>query len=276
MLIDLDWLKTVAARHSSVDTFAKKLFIKGETEELTKLKVILSVFFILEQLRNKVDQRYDSFFAALLQNDRSLPNHLRILSWNYDLQFELAFSGYSDVFDIKQPGLYVSHKFFPRYEKINKDTFGLYKLNGTTSLADRNGFDFYHYISSWEQGLTSNNFSDILKNFGTSKYQPEKVNSNLSFAWEQEKHEVNNITKAAEMAIIGTTVLVIIGYSYPFFNRETDRILVNAIAQTSLKIYIQDLYPESVKESFLSAWPAHLPPPEFVYKKSVKQFFLPP
>jgi hypothetical protein len=95
LIESLKWLQSESKRHASVDTFAKKLFIKSNYQALKKLKIAISVFFIFEQSINKPDFRYDAFFASLMDDSGDFPENLRILSWNYDYQFELAFSEYS-------------------------------------------------------------------------------------------------------------------------------------------------------------------------------------
>jgi hypothetical protein len=52
----------------------------------------------------------------------------------------------------------------------------------------------------------------------------------------------SNIEIAKEI-IIGSDILVIIGYSFPFFNREIDKEIFNVLCQTGLKkIYYQDKF----------------------------------
>ena len=45
MIKDLTWLFTESSRHASIDTFAKKLWLKEEWDQLRKLKFTSSVFF---------------------------------------------------------------------------------------------------------------------------------------------------------------------------------------------------------------------------------------
>jgi len=54
---DLKWLKVSAENHASVDTLAKKLYLKERYDELDKLKRALSIFLLLEQLINPADKR---------------------------------------------------------------------------------------------------------------------------------------------------------------------------------------------------------------------------
>ena len=84
LINDLQWLLDISSKHASVDTFARKLSIIGDSKNLKKLKVVLSVFFTFEQIIKQPDERYDSFFASLYNENGELPENIRILSWNYD------------------------------------------------------------------------------------------------------------------------------------------------------------------------------------------------
>ena len=43
------WLANETAKHASVDTFAKKLFLLKDFQKLKKLKAVLSSYLIIEQ-----------------------------------------------------------------------------------------------------------------------------------------------------------------------------------------------------------------------------------
>ena len=67
LLRDLEWLHTSTGKHASVDTLAKKLYLTKKPKELFKLKLALSAFFVLEELKGKTDYRYDAFYASILK-----------------------------------------------------------------------------------------------------------------------------------------------------------------------------------------------------------------
>ena len=90
------WLQNEIVHHYSVDTFAKKLLIRGDLPSLKKLKTVLSVFLLFEQARIMPDPRYDVFFSAILNIDwftpgPILPDNIKIITWNYDLQIEKCY-----------------------------------------------------------------------------------------------------------------------------------------------------------------------------------------
>src|SRR6185437_4788315 len=99
----LIWLRTNCEKHKTPDTLAKHFFLTGgeNSSELSKLKLTLSAVFTLLQCSNPFgdperqypDMRYDSLLMGLLkgsQDQLHIPEHIKFLSWNYDLQFELA------------------------------------------------------------------------------------------------------------------------------------------------------------------------------------------
>ena len=49
VISDLFSLSKIGKEHQSIDTYAKKLFIRNDTDKLKKLKKALSVFFILHK-----------------------------------------------------------------------------------------------------------------------------------------------------------------------------------------------------------------------------------
>jgi hypothetical protein len=86
--------------------------------------------------------------------------------------------------------------------------------------------------------------SDLVANYGLMKGR--KIFRNLlTFAWENENRQA--LEESLEPFIRKTKVLAVIGYSFPFFNREIDLKIFSYL--TSLEtIYIQDRAPEVIKE----------------------------
>ena len=74
-----------------------------------------------------------------------------------------------------------------------------------------------------------------------------------------------------------STILVIIGYSFPFFNREVDNRLISSFVNSdnSLKIYIQDPSVNEDQISFLKER-FEITNIDIEAIRAVDQFFLPP
>ena len=271
LIDDLGWLANCAAKHASIDTFAKKLFLINNQSDYFRLKRALTVFLNYEQMVNPPDPRYDSFFASILQLDKdSFPDDISIISWNYDVQFEIAYREY-----YPHEGLgHLSH-FLNVYDKMKEGMggepyreakgFRILKLNGSACV---NCGEYFF-------GVSDESIVDSL----CKLYNSLTINNCLlSFAWENLKEQyIQRITDCVKDA----EVLVIIGYSFPFFNREVDRIIFSKMRSLG-KIYIQDPYGENVKQSLRSALSA-----EQVFSTKMlnrielipineSQFFLPP
>lgn len=77
---DLTWLKTASESHATIDTFAKKLFLKGQLKNFNKVESLLSIYFIIEQAINKIDGRYDTFLASVLNTQLNIDDMITILT----------------------------------------------------------------------------------------------------------------------------------------------------------------------------------------------------
>ncbi len=270
LIESLKWMLLESEKHASIDTFAKKLSIKGKYKELNKLKNAMSVFFIFEQAINKPDFRYDTFFASLINNISNLPKNVSILSWNYDYQFELSFSEYSDQQEINSNQYYLSVKSKFGSPESNQG-FGIYKLNGTTGFHATGGFHHYEYASNLKVPIKKEFVSQITRSFAAVTYL-NNLHSSLSFAWESENAEKTIVAQAIENTK-DTYSLVIIGYSFPFFNRTIDRQIIGNMA-TLKRVYFQAPDAEIIKERF-QALKDDLTGVELITKFDTGQFLLP-
>ena len=98
----------------------------------------------------------------------------------------------------------------------------------------------------------------------------------LLFAWE--KTEFDKRRKILYDKIEDAQVLVVIGYSFPFFNRETDREIFSKMEKLN-RIYIQDPYADDIKQfmsSVLTDEQRINLLPGIVSLKNTGNFFLPP
>jgi hypothetical protein len=251
---DLTWLSEECANHQSIDTFAKKLYITQEWDLLKKLKASLSLFFMILQSKTKVDLRYDSFFASILtQHHLIFPSNLRILSWNYDTQIEMAYSGYSKDFrnDACQSSLNIAIKNCKSMG--SDDGFSITKLNGTAAIFRNEQNQSFQVIQKNNSQFSQTFLIEILKNYAVLTHIPEtksKTESSLSFAWEGQ-NDPHSIINTAIANTRSTEILVVIGYSFPFFNREVDRKIIRAMVALK-KVYFQAPDANALKERFLA------------------------
>ena len=248
LIKDLQWLLDYESKHSSVDTFARKLSIIGDDQNLKKLKVVLSVFFTFEQIIKQPDKRYDSFFASLYNEDNELPKNVRILSWNYDSQFELSYLQYSREINTSniQAALNISYKYGNNHER---DRFGIYKLNGITGLRRHNSYEFVHYgyTNNLNVEFDINIVNEIIRSYTVGIFSEKNIPL-FSFAWETDSNEKSIIEMARE-ATEDSIALVVIGYSFPVFNRNTDREIIGAMKNLK-RVYFQAPDAEILIERF--------------------------
>lgn len=276
LINELRWLKETSESHQTVDTFAKKLRVTegGNGPNYNRLKRALSVFLTLEQLFNKLDSRYDAFFANILGNSpHSFPKDVTILSWNYDCQFELAYNAFCNQNSIY--GLWVHLNISAKTTKDDHDTnnnFSIVKLNGTALMFENRLFNSRLFDAFFDrQGMSE--ISYILNTYINSS----KIHNALSFAWEGVDPD---FYKNIQNKVTDAEILVIIGYSFPYFNREVDRRIIRNMPNLQ-KVYIQDPSCEDVKESFEATLSVEqLEKVEngqikIVLKKSTQQFLIP-
>lgn len=288
---DLQWLYDNIKRHATIDTFAKKLFLTQKKDEYIKLKRLLSIYFKTEQLINRPDDRYDTFLASVLQRNTNgklrISNDIAILTWNYDSQFEIAYREYlttdvnsEDIQFPEQLGIDI-HSDAAKYAKPSSfhddGTRQIFKLNGSAAFASE--FSMGHYYAFHDGKLTERQIKQNLWTYFAPYYIDtlERKKSLLNFAWEHEK--TVEYIELLDNAISGAEILVVIGYTFPFFNREVDTFLFKFLRKNLRTIYIQDPNANNIKESVLNI--IHraggiVDEKNILLKKDIDQFFLPP
>lgn len=265
LISGFEWMLKESSRHATIDTFAKKLYLKGDNNNYGRLKFLLSSFFFLEQHLHPYDKRYDTFLANILNMDYALPNDIFLMTWNYDVQLDLAYREYNEL------GLSMVVPTETRRIDPNSRVF---KINGSANFYGQNYQDTI-VISHTNFSIL---FTIILNqlSFATRKGYYDGGTSDLLFAWEKEKYD-----KMSEMLykkISDAKVLVIIGYTFPFFNRKIDREIFSNMPNLE-KIYVQDPNADKIKISLKSILPSDkytslLHDEDLVYDTS--NFFLPP
>ena len=278
LLSDFQQLHDQCVQHATIDTYAKKLILRKEIQDFQYLEQLLTLFFMFEQIQLKPDMRYDTFLANILDNQMQIPSNIHIISWNYDSQFELAYFGYnsSELLNIGS-----------KRDKETKD-YNIIKINGTASFQKQDT-----NLSIMREKIQKQ-ISDIQNAPKTSSvYQEQRQvllkhiiynyqlyiagrlqNTNLSFAFDNYSpseaiySSINNIVRE-------TDTLVIIGYTFPFFNREIDRRILSKLKPYA-KIYIQDLNPQYVKQNLQTVLTDAQRNMHITELERTDQFYLPP
>jgi argonaute-like protein implicated in RNA metabolism and viral defense len=171
------WLKDIADKHASIDTYAKKLFIRNDNEaliELKKLKATLSCYFLLEQSLEMTDKRYDNFLASILTRKElgipKLPKDVNIITWNYDTQLEKSYQGFCTIPETVYENFTLSKNII--------------RLNGTCALPHKLETRFLGHcdfnIPFLEEVIK------LFKNYTTIEREVVGYQPDISFAWEQD------------------------------------------------------------------------------------------
>ena len=118
------------------------------------------------------------------------------------------------------------------------------KINGSATFEDRSTLQ---YIEEDTENMPA--ALQVIEFYHDSQVDTSEMgldfNTHLSFAWENSTNNENikdTLTKTTE----DTEIVVVIGYSFPFFNRVTDRYVFGGMPKLK-KVYIQDKNPSAVK-----------------------------
>jgi hypothetical protein len=247
LISDLEWVIKEISNHASVDTLARKLYLTQDNDRYKLLKFLIGEFLIAEQLFNGIDLRYDAFFAAILELSEdgkiTLPRNLRILNWNYDKQVEFSVGQFHPSSENHEVEKFIN--LFPRIEMTdNLEDFAVFKLNGTIGgIVDKKGFNAWRFDNKTiKDKITAKIKDSIISNtiVRYNKFKNESIKnyqSAIHYSWENEGI-VREVRQKALQSTQKTNILVVIGYSFPTFNRELDSKLLNNMADLQ-KIYIQ-------------------------------------
>lgn len=238
---ELSWLSELCDNNPTLDTYAKKLYVKGNIHELNRLKCALAIFFTLIQSREKRDMRYDSFMEAVVDERGMMNSQISILSWNYDKQCEYAFHEYELSKTSSSHQFMYSHIACKGYTTrfLDYNDSNLVKLNGMAAfkpVRDQYLFDEDDYtLDTFERLLTSSS-SNIM--------------NLISYAWEEDNDFIDKVVPLTD----NTEVLVIIGYSMPAVNRNVDMKLLHGMKNLKT-VVIQDKNPDLIKRRLFELLP---------------------
>jgi len=267
MLSDIDDLQRGIQEHATIDTYARKLYLTRQMSEFRKLKDVLCSFFVWSQLEHKPDGRYDTFFANVLEEGTlEFPADISIISWNYDSQVEMTYKSYR-----KDKELPIFEKNitgeWPRLPKSGR----VFKINGSATFVDTSTLSLLKATEKRTPAALQliHFYDDSRSDTSDLGYQ---MRNHLSFAWESAANH-DNMMESLTKTTMDTEQVVVIGYSFPFFNRRTDREIIGSMANLK-KIYVQDMNADDVEQSLLAVLPEGKNIEiEKIYKCS--QFYLP-
>lgn len=278
-------LEKACASFPTIDTLAKQLYVTEgqfwtsdkEFLDYKGLKRYISAALLMMQSEEKRDLRYDGLIASLIDEKRNFPP-MTILSWNYDVQFEMAYSGYFTTeryIPTLWEDLNVFNKMYPTEFDATKP-FAMIKLNGTALFTDNT-------LDAWPVGNKKvNRVTDCF--YGGGNLKPFQYGYNylnggnykniLSYAWEEDNHEA--LENAIEQRVYNTEELIVIGYSFPYVNNKIDSYILESMPRLR-KVIVQDLEDKfvDVKERIEAILEGGNKKIEIVHKKNLQQFYIP-
>ena len=249
---DIGYFGTKALKFGTIDTYAKKLYLNHSYSELSRLKLSVSVFFTIWQLTDdydlknrmnkefeEIDRRYISLFASILESEGGaklkIKDNIKFVTWNYDLQLELAYKSFC------HDGASWNYMFDNLYFRVN------HLNHKPLQICHLNGYHGFYKSNDKETCFidipNSKNIVEMLKELG---FLPESLSrrqlnlsDHINYAWESNSFS-NKTREEAKKIFVETDILIIIGYSFPNFNKEIDKMLFDNLRKKSVKIYYQD------------------------------------
>lgn len=245
-----------ANEFNTIDTYAKKLYLNESWNQLNDLKTSISMFFTIWQSINEkklkiydqntnrfkvIDQRYISLLATCLEksSNKSRPklnDNVRFVTWNYDLQLEAAYKLF--CIDIEWGNIDKGFSFMPDENNSTKNLCVCH-LNGFHGYYGT-GKSFNHILDITE-GLSLNKIIEAIEFVPTSvKNKQISFAPYINYAWEKDSPLAKIAREQARKFFAVTDILIIIGYSFPSFNREIDKDLLDSCKDHVQKIIFQD------------------------------------
>ena len=171
-----------------------------------------------------------------------MPTNMRVVSWNYDMQFEKSFAEFipdSDLSEKRNSGMML--QTVPTGVESNEHyagIFSIYKLNGTAGTRDNHEM----LIKSYDPVIFGqlDRFSGLLS---LTLHFYDKVTSGndepyLQFAWEDDNRRDNVLDLIERFSPVRT--VVVIGYSFPQFNRYLDRKVFDLLAPEEVFLQVAE------------------------------------
>ena len=234
------------SRNVTIDELAKCHHLRREHEDLRTLKATLAALFMIEEGRQPADPRYGHFFAYMADRDTTdavaMPTDVRVISWNYDHQFEKSFAKFtpeSDYHGRRSTGdrLQVVPSLIP--DRYDPSAFSILKLNGSagervppsTDSSPRHNPDVYVHPSDFEYSLFL--ALRFCENIASEDLEPY-----FQFAFEVDPRRSHTLELVGRFAPVRT--VVVIGYSFPQFNRDPDRRIFDALRPSEVFLQVAD------------------------------------
>ena len=250
LISNTKWLIDKLDNYNTIDDYAKYLWDSsdpGDRQLYDKLKITLSFYLSIRQLQKRPDLRYTSLIAKI-NNNTGLNPKFKIITWNYDVQFEKSF--FKEKPHLNLDNMHIGIQSYPCSGcslsfKFDFSRFGKVHLNGIAGFYSAHGRESKPIIQNLYEEIGPLLFAKCLVEYDYLMEHPTALSGLFSYAWEDN----DSAKKARDYAVSiakETDQLVIIGYSFPHFNKDIDREIFKNLVKVE-KIVIQDKAPDKIK-----------------------------
>lgn len=250
-------IKGVIGKMKSFDTYAKKLWLSNEIAKYDLYRKAFAAFIYYRRLKMPADPRYDLLFASLLEKSDGnviIPENVNIISWNYDQLVEVSLC---HLLQINSTELSQRVNIYSNYTDIQQTTkdnrFCIVKLNGTAGKK----FE-YDEISvkstSHEQPIVvSREIIKKVNDYFTFLTMGSGHKLEIDFSWAENNSHITNARKTAMNIMKKTDHLIVVGYSFPTFNRSVDfELLKSKKPGSTIHLQIPEEHINQVKQRLVA------------------------
>lgn len=257
--------------HQSFDTFFKKLFHKGDINSIRKAKKILHLYFLWEHFQSidkephvknetkfwkqsEFDKRYDALIAGLLkpiQGKAETYCPVNFITWNYDLNLFLSLKNYFSP----------SESIGDFMNRISSGRVsGIWKIGDNVTVINMNGYFYSSFFSSLENLVSlEKQLSELLSvKLASDYYENEYSDADaelIRFAWEthsKQESPISDVIGVAKERISMSNNIIIVGYTFPLYNRIIDFDYFNGSVLGSKTLYVQDPNASNIAKGLVS------------------------
>jgi len=163
------------------------------------------------------DRRYDALIAGLLQPfaEKSVPLcNVNFISWNYDINLINSIKNF----------FYPTISYGEFIKKVKRNQF-LWEIDEKIKIVNVNGHFYSNSLDQSQDLLQSNPEqiieSKIFEDYHISREVDEDADR-IKFAWELNERDENILKTILQNIVSETQNLIVIGYTFPLYNRLID------------------------------------------------------
>lgn len=276
--------------HQSFDTYFKKLFHLGE-DKINLKKRLLNLYFLWEHSSTSIkfnltqddpdyhtafikkslfDKRYDALIAGLLKPISGKPEVLckvNFITWNYDLNLLISIKNF----------FYPTITYQEFLRKIEQNKFQ-WIIDDKITITNVNGYFYtsnFNGISDLSNINVDNMISEKISYGYYSNINPDEDANKIRFAWELNQKDEKELKERLMSIVEASENLVIIGYTFPVYNRFIDFGYLQQADLIKKNIVIQDPNSDSLEQNLLDIYRINKKKTKIQLVTNCNSFYLP-